>query len=96
MGFKLLFSNVTDAVHLDRNLRLDPSDQKAVYFDGFLRRLRDGEVTNADYEYVIKNGCRHWMGNEEYEERGFNNADVTKVHCTNRMCNQENLTKLVS
>ena len=91
-----MFTNVSDVVHLNKNLRFDPFDPKAILFDGFLRRLRNGEITDNDYTYVKKNCCRHFMGVEEYDQRGFNVPSVTKVHCTNHMCNEVNLKKLVS
>ena len=92
----LLFQNVKDVVHLDDNMRLDVSDPDAVYFDAFLRRLRNGNVTLEDYNFVSSNCCRHHMGDIEYTSRGFNANDVTKVHCTNNACNNDNLRSLLS
>jgi len=91
----LLFQNLTDVVHLNENMRLDRTDPEAVYFDAFLRRLRNGNVTLDDYQYVSTNCCRHRMGDIEYSRRGFNNHDVTKVHCTNHACNNDNLRSLL-
>ena len=77
-------------------MRLDVSDPDAVYFDAFLRRLRNGNVTLEDYQFASKTCCRHFMGDIEYNARGFNDSDVTKVHCTNHACNNHNLRSLLS
>ena len=92
----LLFQNLIDVVHLDDNMRLDVSDPDAVYFDAFLRRLCNGKITLEDYQFVSKTCCRHFMGDVEYNARGFNDSDVTKVHCTNHACNNHNLRSLLS
>lgn len=75
---------------------LDVSDPDVVYFDVFLPRLSNGNVTLEDQNYVSSNCCRHHMGDIEYASRGFNANDVTKVDCTNNACNNDNLLSLLS
>ena len=92
----VLFRNVQDVVHLNNNLRLDQTDSNAVYLNGCLCRLGNGEVSTADYDYVPKTCCRHFMASDMYELCGFNTSNVSKAHCTNHKCNQDNLSKSIT
>ena len=87
----ILFRSLVDVIHLDTNLRLDMSDSNAVYFDLFLKRLRNGKVTKDDFNIISRSCCCHRMGEEAFHEKGFNSNDVTTIFATNDECNQANL-----
>ena len=81
-------------VELTENKRLDQSDADAFWFDGFLKRLRDGLVTEADYNCIWVQCFRYSMGDREWRRRGFDEDDVIRLFCTNREVNTDNNIRL--
>ena len=92
----MLFRNLIDVVHLDVNLRLDMSDSNALYFDSFLKRLRNGKVTTDDFNKISRTCCCHRMGEVAFREKGFYSNDITTIFSTNAECNRANLKILSS
>ena len=92
---RILFTSMLHVFHLDRNLRLDPSDSDAVFFDGYLQRLRNGSSTHDDFIKVANTCCRHRMGENVFRQRGFLNNDVSYIYTTNADCSRANAKRLL-
>ena len=92
---RLLFCSMLHVVHLDKNLRLDASDSDAVFFNGFLQRLRNGSSTHDDFIKVANTCCRHRMGENVFRQRGFLDDDVSFIYTTNAECTRANAKRLI-
>ena len=63
---------------------------RLIYSIHFLKRLRNGDLVNEDFELVRTNCCEHFMGVDKFDRRGFNNSNnITYVNNRNDACNKK-------
>ena len=76
-GMFLFQTHFKTVISLKENNRIDGGDSDAIKFDEFLNGLADGKVTLAQWE-LIRDRCSHdTIGDEEWENCGFNSKDTT-------------------
>ena len=66
---------------LDKNMRLDFSDPETVRYNGFLKRIRNGENTVDDWRYITQLCSQHSMPQSEWE--AFCGDEVIHLYTTN-------------
>ena len=84
IGQQLYFDDFTTVVELTENNRLDMNDPDAIRYNGLLDRMADGGSLDDDWSLLKTNCSRDSMNQQEWENRGFNDADVTHLLPTNK------------
>jgi hypothetical protein len=74
--------------------RVEKSDKDAVSFLEFLNRLRDGECSASDWNYVCSHCSQDSMGMDEWKRRGFQDPDLMHLYTTNREVHEHNAKSL--
>jgi hypothetical protein len=74
--------------------RTDTTDPEAERFNEFNERLRDGENTAEDWDWIRNLCSRNSMGETEWIRRGFAERNVTHIYCTNALVNKKNVEML--
>lgn len=79
----LYFEHFKSVIELTEIRRVDPTDPDSQWFESYLGRLANAEVTHADYTKVCELCSKHSMGVEEWNARGFSDPNTTNLFPTN-------------
>jgi hypothetical protein len=72
----------TEDIELVDVKRVDKSDKDAVSFLEFLNHLRDGECSQANWDYVRSHCSQDSMDMDEWKARGFQDPNLMHLYTT--------------
>ena len=77
-------------IELNEKNRLDATDESSVWFEGFLNRLADAEVTLDDFNSLRDTCSNHTTGNDKWTDLGFADSDITHLYPKNAEVEKHN------
>jgi hypothetical protein len=90
LGHSKYVQYFTEDIELVDVKRVLKSDKDAVSFLEFLNRLRDGECSPTDWDYVCSHCSQDSMGMDKWRARGFQDPDLMHLYTTNREVHAHN------